>query len=96
MCYYVSKPEKKKIADFLSKSDIDITDWDWDGYFPANIESGFAHQLLAVTTAETPHVVDTAIWGLVPYWAKTAETAKEMADMTLNAVGGRDLPKGKL
>lgn len=87
MCYFTSKPYESALKDFFISVAYNIEEWQLGAYFPANIESGFSHKLMAVTTTEKPHAVGTAIWGLVPHWARTSEEAKQIADMTLNAVG---------
>lgn len=79
MCYYVSKPDKPKLADYFKKKQFHISNFELGAYFPSDIESGFAHKLLAITTAEDMETVRTGIWGLVPYWTRTSQEAKSMA-----------------
>ncbi|MBL7927586.1 MAG: SOS response-associated peptidase [Bacteroidia bacterium] len=47
--------------------------------------SGFTHPLLPVITMQQPQTIQAFTWGLIPYWCKQPQQAKEIAAQTLNA-----------
>lgn len=82
MCYKYATPTLDELlAHLASAPSYDIRDY--AQYYYAD---GFAHPFMAVTTNEEPTVIQPAMWGLVPGWAKSLEQAKDMAAKCLNAV----------
>lgn len=55
--------------------------------YPLYHVNGYAHPPLLVFTNDAPLEPQAFVWGLIPYWMKTAEDAKKIWNQTLNAKG---------
>lgn len=82
MCYKYATPKLKDLLEHLEN----MPPFTVNDYYACYLSDGFAHHMMPVTTAEEPNVIQPAMWGLVPSWAKTMEAAKDIAVKTLNAV----------
>lgn len=82
MCYKYATPKLKDLLQYLEEMPP-YTVKDYHEYYLAD---GFAHPMMAITTIEEPGIIQPAMWGLIPGWAKTIEQANDIALKTLNAV----------
>lgn len=76
MCYYVDlKLTKNEIKEIYG------VETDHAEYKESSFVNGFAHPQIPVIIDETPDLLSTASWGLIPFWAKDRTIQKQ----TLNA-----------
>lgn len=83
MCFYnsMSKKAKELAARYGRKTDIIETLHEViDEQEKIN---AFKHPLCAIVTGDEE--IQAFNWGLIPYWVKNSDQAKDMAKMTLNA-----------
>ncbi len=88
MCYNIAFMEKRAQKYAERYKDVIPTGWNPD-VLPDELPqyffvSGFTHPLLPIVRHDG---ICMAQWGLIPYWVKNAENAREIQSKTLNAMG---------
>lgn len=76
MCYYINLDIP--ISELEKEYDMKL---EGIAYRPSPFVNGFSHPKVPVIIDENPSVITTADWGLIPFWAKNRDIAKQ----TLNA-----------
>lgn len=76
MCYYINLDIP--ISELEKEYDIKF---EGNVYRPSPFVNGFSHPKVPVIIDENPSEITTADWGLIPFWAKNRDIAKQ----TLNA-----------
>lgn len=79
MCFHTATTKEAELHEFLG-SEYSITNY--KHYYHV---SGFNFPYLPVITNNKPKQVDILQWGLIPFWIKNAENAKDIRSKTLNA-----------
>ncbi len=79
MCYHTSTAKEVELREFLGQG---YTIEDYHHYYHV---TGFSHPLLPVATNEQPQIIQPVEWGLIPFWAKDEQAAKDISLKTLNA-----------
>lgn len=93
MCYDVSylTQKKKKYAKRHPDKDLSALEnfFDENGnpVNPIFHTTGFEHPKLPVITNENPEAFTLIQWGLIPFWTKDEQQAKELHNKTINARG---------
>ncbi|GAB4131296.1 MAG: SOS response-associated peptidase [Bacteroidia bacterium] len=80
MCFNVASNKSKKELEKKFKAVFE--DAVYDPYYSV---SGFVHPRLPVIASDQPHTIQLNRWGLIPFWVKSEEQAKELSTQTLNA-----------
>ncbi|MBI3195172.1 MAG: SOS response-associated peptidase [Ignavibacteriae bacterium] len=83
MCFYTSL---EKTADMLEEQ-FDATFEDRRIFFPFYVVSGFSFPRVPIITTESPRVIQSIPWGLIPFWCRDEKHAHEMRGYNLNARG---------
>lgn len=76
MCYYINLDIP--ISELEKEYDMKFEGIE---YRPSPFVNGFSHPKVPVIIDENPSEITTADWGLIPFWAKNSDIAKQ----TLNA-----------
>lgn len=84
MCY--NKAQHKPLEDISQYYSAKYSDAVKEQYEIRYFESGFKFQASAIVTSLDPGELVMSNWGLIPWWTKTPEQAKEMRTRTLNCI----------
>jgi putative SOS response-associated peptidase YedK len=91
MCYHIQTPSPEELEDEQydepwMKNSVFAADYMLNKpYEKLYHTNGFNHDAIPVMTAENPGRLQLFRWGLIPTWAKNAEQARELENLTLNA-----------
>jgi putative SOS response-associated peptidase YedK len=80
MCYHYSLTKEK--VDLEERFDATL-EYEWVTQYHV---SGFSGKQLPIITTDNPKIIQPVSWGLIPFWVKTNQQAKELRLQTLNAM----------
>lgn len=84
MCY--NKAQHASLKDLKEYYSVKHSEAVKNEYEIRYFESGFKFQQSAIITALDPTELTLSRWGLIPWWTKTLEQAKELRSRTLNCI----------
>lgn len=86
MCYHISQtPKKITSAEVKERFGISRSVGSLFENPKGHHLNGFTHPEIVVVANDDPGAFQQMKWGLVPFWVKNGEQAKQMANRTLNA-----------
>src|SRR5690554_2380558 len=86
MCYHISQtPKKINSAQTTERYGITRSDGQLLGNPNGFHYNAFSHPDIVVVANDEPTAYQTMKWGLVPFWVKNQDQAKQMSTRTLNA-----------